>query len=185
MTVQETWDYCREHPEQDMHDYAPFLREVARGRVLEIGVCQGFSTAAILLGLDDKQEGMLWSVDINPECGERFNHPRWLFLAADSKRLEFASTYLEFFDVLLIDGDHAYTSAFGDLCRLEPFVKRGGTILAHDVSPSEEWLPKILRENWYPVEECRQAWKDFAALHPTWPSEIRPGMTGLGVMTKH
>jgi hypothetical protein len=57
-------------------------------------------------------------------------------------------------------------------------------ILAHDVHPSEQWLPKILSENWYPVEECRRAWKDFVDLHPTWLSEILPGMTGLGVMTK-
>ena len=182
MTIQETWDYCRNHPEQDMHDYAPFLREVAHGQVLEIGVCQGFSTAALLLGLDDKGAGKLSSFDVNRECGKIFSHARWTFFGMDSRMACYCPA--QSVDVLFVDGDHSYDFAFGDLCRLEPLVKPGGLILAHDVAPSAEWLPRILRENWYPVEECRRAWKDFVALHPSWVSEIRPGMTGLGVITK-
>lgn len=182
MTVQETWDHYRRMPEQDMYDYSPFLREVARGHVLEIGVCQGVSTAAFLLGLDDKGAGELWSFDINRDCGDSFRHPRWTFFGMDSRMAQYWRHRK--FDVLFIDGDHSYDFAFGDLCRLEPLVKLGGLIIAHDVEPSAAWLPRIMREKWYPVDECRRAWKDFVALHPSWPSEIRPGMTGLGVMTK-
>ena len=169
-------------PEQDMYDYSPLLREAARGNVLEIGVCAGVSTAALLLGLDDKGQGHLWSIDINPRCGDLYEHPRWTFICDDSRQVSLLD--LPEIDLLFVDGDHSYATATSDLHRFSRLVVPGGLILMHDVHPSAEWLPRIKAANWYPVEECAQAWKDFCAAHPTWPALIMPGMTGLGVIEK-
>lgn len=173
-TPQQVWEHYRQLPDQDMYDYAPLLRSLARGNILEIGVCAGVSTAALLLGLDDKNNGHLWSVDV-VNC-DVFDHPRWTFLCRDSQKIALSGH----FDLLLVDGDHSYAAALGDLNRFSPLVRKGGLVMMHDVSPSPQWIDRILRENWYPVEECRQAWNDFVAAR-NWPHYIVPGQTGLGV----
>ncbi len=193
-TPQQQWNAYRQMPENDMHDYSPFLRQVAKGNVLEIGVCQGVSTAALLLGLDDKNEGHLWSIDLDPKCSDLYAHPRWTFILGDSRAIvligdaggHYHQPKLDppQFDVLVIDGDHSYATATSDLQRFSTLVLPGGTILMHDVEPSPEWLPRIQRENWYPVEECAKAWQDFCAAHPAWLHYIMPGKTGLGVIVK-
>lgn len=180
-TPQEIWDHYRKFPTQDMYHYSPFLREIAKGNILEIGVRGGVSTAAFLLGLDDKKEGHLYSIDIDPECRNIFDHPRWSFLYGDSNVDMFDVPEL---DILLVDGDHRYQPALKDLTRFEPYVKKGGIIMMHDVEPDLKWIYKIMDEGWYPVEECRRAWKDFERAHPAWKSYIKPGITGLGVMEK-
>lgn len=181
-TPQQQWDTYRKLPEQDMYDYSPFLRACARGNVLEIGVCQGVSTAAILLGLEQKHDGHLWSIDIDSNCGELYEHPRWTFIAGDSQ--EVTTVDLPPLDMLFVDGDHGYKAAISDLHRFSLLVVANGIIMMHDVKPSAEWLPRIKAEAWYPVEECQQAWQKFCEEHPDWWSFIVPGQTGLGVMVK-
>jgi predicted O-methyltransferase YrrM len=187
-TVKEQWDRYRKLPEQDMYDYSPFLRKSARGNILEIGVCQGVSTAAFLLGLDDKAygdpkaPGHLWSIDLDAKCGNLYDHPRWTFIHGDSWKIPLKT--LPELDLLFVDGDHSYKTALSDLKRFSSLVVPGGTIMMHDVEPSEEWLPRIQAENWYPVEECARAWHDFCSVHPTWESRVMPGQTGLGVIVK-
>lgn len=169
-------------PEQDMYDYSPYLREIASGNVLEIGVREGVSTAAFLLGLEDKHGGHLYSVDINSECGILYDDTNWTFICGDSRNLPF--TFETEFDVVLVDGNHSYEPAYSDLNTYSPLLKRGGLLLMHDVQPSQEWEPRIRAEAWFPVDECRKAWDDFLTLHPDWTHHIKPGMTGLGVAVK-
>ncbi len=173
----EIWDLFSAMDMQDMCDYLPFLRELARGKILEIGVCAGVSTSAFLLGMDEKSDGQLWSIDIDPSCGNAITHPRWTFLQGDSQNMPipFAEGC---FDTLLIDGDHHYGAASSDLRRFSPLVKNGGMILMHDV------LPSNYARRFCPVDECRQAWDDFGAQHPTWESHIMSGLFGMGVMRK-
>lgn len=180
MTPQETWDKYRDLPDNDMHDYAPFLRIMARGNMLEIGVRQGVSTSALLLGLDDKSEGSLISIDIDCECN-LFEHSRWIFINGDSRTIRLPAPGL---DVLLIDGDHCYETMTSDLNRFSSLVKPGGLILAHDVEPSPLWLPRIKYENWYPVEEAARAWADFTSSRQGFHC-VFPGKTGMGVMVKN
>lgn len=118
-----------------MKEYLPFLRAIAGGRVLEIGVCAGVSTSAFLLGMDDKRDGHLFSIDIKQECGLILSHPRWTFIHGDSLTMPIPEEP-ESFDVLLIDGEHDYASVSSDLRRFSPLVKRGGLILNHDLLPS-------------------------------------------------
>lgn len=183
----ETWNLFRQVTDQDMYDYSPYLRSIARGNILEIGVREGVSTAAFLLGLAESGEpGHLYSVDVNPQCGSLYDSEFWTFIHAHSvtQKSEILHAVPPEISILLIDGDHYYGSAYSDLVTYSELVRPGGLILAHDIEPAEEWLPRIKAERWFPVEECRAAWDDFCALHPDWEAEIRPGMTGLGVMVK-
>lgn len=178
MTPSEIYNQRLQDPLSDMRDYLPYLRSIAHGTVFEVGVRDGVSTSAFLLGLDDKAEGRLYSVDINPKCGGLFNNKRWHFINADSYLVGLPDFQI---DVLLIDGAHDFEHAFSDLHKFSRRVKPGGLILMHDVQPAPEWEETIRRERWFPVDECRLAWDAFTGLHPTWKTEIKPGMTGMGV----
>jgi predicted O-methyltransferase YrrM len=180
-TPQQQWDKYRALPEQDMYDYSPYLRDIAQGNVLEIGVREGVSTAAFLMGMTDKNEGHLYSVDIH-DRSSLYDDSRWTFICGDSRNLPFKFDFK--FDVVLIDGNHSYEYAFSDLNTFAPLLKEGGILLMHDVQPAKDWEARIRAEKWYPVDECRKAWDDFLAAHPTWEHHIKPGITGLGVVVK-
>ncbi len=51
----------------DTHAHLPFIKSVAKGNVLEIGVHCGISTTALLAGIEENG-GHLWSVDVHPAC---------------------------------------------------------------------------------------------------------------------
>jgi predicted O-methyltransferase YrrM len=177
LTPQSIWDEYSKIDKQDMREYLPLLRQMGEGRVIEIGVCRGVSTSAFLLGMDDKNDGRLYSIDVDQFCGSIFDHPRWTFIHGNSQTLELPLKPGSC-DVLLIDGDHSYESAISDLRRFSPLVKPGGTILMHDVLPSD------YARSMCSVDECRQAWDEFCAEHPGWTSNIMPGLFGMGVMQK-
>lgn len=182
-TPQEVWDKYRELEHQDMWHYSPYLRQIARGNIMEIGVREGVSTAAFLLGLQENG-GHLYSIDRSRGCSDLFNVPEWTFILGDSFRnFRVIKQLIQVpIDVLLIDGDHHYQSVMADLRNFTSLVRMGGLILAHDVEPSSE-MREIVK-GWYPVEECRAAYDDFLAEHPKWEHKILPGHTGLGVIVK-
>jgi predicted O-methyltransferase YrrM/glycosyltransferase involved in cell wall biosynthesis len=185
-TPQNTYDLHRAgDPLQVMYDYSPYLREVAKGNVLEIGTEQGISTAAFLVGVE-KNGGHVYSVDILPQYDNIYDHPQWTFIHTNSvvNPEPVYKVITEPIDVLMIDGDHHYESVMADLKNYMPLVKPGGLILMHDVAPCDEVRPKIIAENWFPIDGPRHAYDDFLAAHPTWKAEIRPGRLGLGVITK-
>jgi len=179
-TPQAIWDEHIGMANQDMRDYMPFLSELARGNVLEIGVRGGVSTSPFLLGIDDKESGYLYSIDIDAHCGAILEHPRWKFIHADSQvavpPLEWNNKKLS---VLLIDGDHHYPEAISDLRKWSSCVEPGGTILMHDVLPSD-----YARSCCPEIDECRKAWDEFCAAHSAWPNHIMPGLFGMGVIQK-
>ncbi len=174
MTPQQIWDEYRQYPWQDMWDYAQLLRTCAHGSCLEIGVRDGVSTSAILLGLDDKQHGSLVSVDREQQCGSIFSHPRWSFLCGDSHEIELPACK---FDFMFIDGGHSYDVIKGDLKRFTPLLKHGGTLLVHDVQPLDSPLAVY-------CEGAPQAWREFVLEHTAWQCHVKPGMTGMGVALK-
>lgn len=103
--------------------------------ILEIGTGRGTSTNAMLYGLHDRKQGggcHLYTVDIK-RCGVSRDEKLkslWTFIRADSKIMEWDKEI----DILLIDGDHSYGGVKADYEKYEPFVRRGGLILMHDVS---------------------------------------------------
>ena len=128
MTVQET--YKRNLITwSDIHDHLPMLHDEAKGDVMEIGVRGGFSTSALLAGVEE-HGGHLYSVDIN-NCPVFPGHLQWSFLAADSIRevervAKFAPDSLE---LLFVDGDHTYEGCLADLTNYAPRAKK---VLIHD-----------------------------------------------------
>jgi predicted O-methyltransferase YrrM len=112
----------------DTHAHLPFLKEHAKGNVLEIGVHCGISTTALLAGLEENG-GHLYSVDMHPSCRYVwYGHPQWTFSCPWSGDSSPEGT----FDVAFIDGDHSYDAVADDLFHTYPKMNKGGIILCHD-----------------------------------------------------
>lgn len=127
----------------DTHAHLPFLKEHAKGNVLEIGVHCGISTTALLAGLEENG-GHLWSVDVHPSCRYVwYGHPQWTFCCPWSGDAVMPDLPL---DVLFVDGDHSYKWVMNDLEAWGPKVKRGGLILCHDAdTPSFPGVADAIR----------------------------------------
>jgi len=113
-----------------MKEYLPWLRANARGNVLEIGVRDGASTSALLLGLE-KNGGHLTSLDI-VDC-HLWQHPQWTFFNR-SKAL-YIPAQEPYYDMTLIDGDHSRKGFLADLHDCYRWAKNGAMIACHDTSP--------------------------------------------------
>jgi Methyltransferase domain len=156
----------------DMVDFLPWLREHARGQILEIGTRDGASTSAFLLGLADHDpSGHLISVDTT-DCSGLWNHPQWTFHHGNSLQVQFKDAT---FDVILIDGDHSRSAYVGDLYNSYHWVRPGGLILSHDIVPERghEFYAVGLREEYFKfADEMKlEHWE-------------LPGRHGMGVMKK-
>lgn len=152
----------------DIHSHLPFLREHAKGNVLEIGVHCGISTTALLAGLEENG-GHLWSVDIHPSCRYVwYGHPRWTFFCPWAGDKVAPDLPLE---LLFIDGDHTAEGCLNDLMTWGPMVRKGGMILVHDADCPNSF-PGV-----------RQAIDHYCQLAPL-PErrELRPGSHGLEVI---
>lgn len=186
-TAQDAYDLHRLDTKNDMWDYAPYLRSIAKGNVLEIGMRYGVSTAAFILGVRENGGGHVYSVDIDPTCEAIYSgEPNWTFIGANSNTEPdvVIKAMHEWVDVLLIDGDHSYDAVCRDLQNYLEWVRRGGFILMHDVAPAPEMRAQIIRENWYPIDDPRRVFDEFTEANPTWPAKILPGKTGLGIIVK-
>jgi predicted O-methyltransferase YrrM len=178
--VESLYEKYRSETWRDLWLHLPFLRQVARGRILEIGVHVGTSTSALLLGLADK-DGHLFSVDSDPICpapGIFGNQNKWTFISSDSKNTrEMPEEIFQGLDVLLIDGDHTYDGVTADIHNYLPLLNSGGVMLMHDVDVSPR----------YPTDDfpgVQKAFAEVCAAHPGWESYMRKGCWGLGVLEK-
>lgn len=166
-------------PSCDMRHHLPYLRSVAKGNILEIGVRSGASTSAFLVGLEGTGTGRLWSVDINPECGKLFaGHLQWTFIDTDSKNWDVVKSVMSPrglpLDVLFIDGDHEYEGVRADLSNYV-WLRPGGLILMHDVAEADPGCP------WPTPLGPRKALDEFLR-ETSWKCEIRPRSHGLAVI---
>jgi predicted O-methyltransferase YrrM len=164
-------------PLHDMWEYSPYMRRIAQGNVLEIGVRYGVSTAAFILGVE-ANGGHLYSIDIK-DCSNLYNHPQWTFLQGNSHDMDLSA--VPFLDILFIDGDHSYSGTLADLIRFTPYVKRGGLIMCHDVAPIQD-IPEYTESNGENITLAgvRRAWDEWLS-NKNWPREILSGKFGLGV----
>lgn len=167
-SAQEKYEFMVADEKLDTHAHLPFLKDNAKGNVVEIGVHCGISTTALLAGLEE-HGGHLWSVDVHPSCRYVwYGHPQWTFLCpwigdnADALQVERG------LDVLFIDGDHSYAGVLHDLETHGPKVNSGGLILCHDAdTPS---FPGV-----------RQAIDEYCDRHGL-KHELRKGSHGLEVI---
>jgi hypothetical protein len=163
--------FARASAEGDMSAFAGWLRDHARGEILEIGTRDGASTSAFLLGLESAG-GHLHSVDIADCSGLFAGHPQWTFHHGPSDSFDFSPST---FDLILIDGDHHIAAYRRDLANAYLAVKPGGLILTHDCTPEPGHESYAI-----PI---RAEFLRFAAEHGL-RHEILPGRYGLGVLWK-
>jgi predicted O-methyltransferase YrrM len=169
--------YQRGCEQGDMKDFLPLLRSVAKGQILEIGVRDGASTSALLLGLEQRG-GYLTSVDIQ-DCSGLWTHPQWRVLCQDSKLCVFDEGV---FDLVFIDGDHSPEGFRRDLENCIRWVRPGGLILCHDISPLPNYTAETRGGDWpsqYVGEEFLRMVEDKKLR-----SFIYPGAWGLGVIIR-
>lgn len=175
-TPQSVWDEFGAIKDNDMAPFREFIRGVASGRCLEIGVCRGVSTAAFLLGFDDhpSPSDHLYSIDVEP-C-RIFDDHRWTFIQGASQVCYVPAGE---FNVILVDGDHSYDAVKSDLARFAPKVAPGGILLAHDVAVEAAWQQRAAQ--WFDVVGCARAWQEFVATKNPADYTVLRGQTGMGL----
>lgn len=163
----------------DMKDFMPLLRGLAQGRMLEIGVRDGASTSSLLLGLEDRDpDGRLYSIDIT-DCSHLWQHPQWNFTQGDSKQQVFED---HFFDLALIDGDHSRAGFLADLENCMRWVRPGGLILCHDISPLPNYSHEARGGDW-PSQYVGEEFFAYCQKHKL-RHFVYPGAWGMGVIVK-
>ena len=175
-------DYMSWAGGSDIGLHLPYLHERAKTAqvVLELGVRNGASTAALLAGLDDS-DGHLWSVDVDwpqPPGDQFLDNPRWTFLQGDDMDPFVIAQAPLPIDLLFIDTSHRYQHTVDELTVYGPSVKTGGVILLHDTEL--EVAPGSVQESDrdYPVRRAIEDWCRSRFLTPEW----REGCYGLGVI---
>jgi len=167
----------------DMKDFAPWLREHAHGNVMEIGVRDGASTSAFLLGVEDNG-GHVYSIDV-ADCSHLFRgHSQWTFIHSNSTNRNFVFTQIPYeIDVLLIDGDHSRAGVMADL-EYARLIRPGGMILFHDIAP--EKVTAGCGDSSWPGDDVKSVYeatcRGMAA--QGWTHEEIPGRYGLGVLRR-
>jgi len=152
LTANGMYEVIAEDKTLDIHEHLPFLKSIAEGNILEVGVHCGISTTALLAGLEDKlltgRGGHLWSIDVHPSCRYIwYGHHMWTFYCPWSGDIPAPKVPL---DLLFIDGDHSYEQVMLDLEDWVPKVKQGGMVLCHDAdAPSFPGVRKAIDEYCY------------------------------------
>jgi predicted O-methyltransferase YrrM len=109
---------------------------------LEIGTHQGGSALVIIAALDDIGQGTLSCIDINPsistEHWQEISHRTALFKGASPDIIPVvAQNAREFFDFVLIDGDHSTEAVTRDIEGVLPYLDYGAYLLFHDAHHQE------------------------------------------------
>ena len=158
----------------DMADFLPWLREYAAGNIIEIGVRDGASTSAFLLGIQE-HGGHLWSIDVQDCSAVARGHAQWTFIHENSMKARTVSKQLPYeCDLLLIDGDHSRPGFMNDFTQYSPRVRPGGMIVCHDIEPEPT--------NWV-GEDVKQCYRELVE-KTGWRHEELPGKYGMGVLYK-
>lgn len=133
MSIQERYQEYLSSRWSDVQAHLPRFYEAAKGTVLELGVRFGVSTTAFLAGVET-HGGTVWSVDHDPACADRFDHPQWRFVLADSRDIAkvLKSGMPAAIDTLFIDTGHTFEITLSELNIWGPLVNPGGVMLLHD-----------------------------------------------------
>lgn len=116
----------------DIQGHLLLLKNLSKGKVFEIGVRGGVSTAALLVGVHE-HGGHVWSLDVI-NCSQAYDDPSWTFIHGHS--VQDAPRILEQLpkelDVFFLDADHTLENTRQELKIYGARVKPGGLILCHD-----------------------------------------------------
>jgi predicted O-methyltransferase YrrM len=121
-------------------------RSLSPDIIVEIGTFRGYSGAYFLQALEDQKKGILYTIDVlsyNKFSEEELeeNHQvamenlravgsRFISVIRGPKDSRWNTDPI---DLLYIDGDHSYEACLRDLEIFEPWVRKNGIILVHDV----------------------------------------------------
>lgn len=119
---------------------------------LEIGTREGESLTKVIVNNSNIETILIsdiWGCDYGGTNKGNHNHISYLlnqlnftgnvvFLDGDSKETipKIRDKYIDFFDLILVDGDHSYEGGMTDLVNVFDLCKSGGTIIFDDISHS-------------------------------------------------
>lgn len=140
--------------------------------LLELGVCTGHSTHALLLSCK-YGKGHLWSVDVDPcpQAIERMKNNNldkyWTFTVMHD--LEYAKSWNKQVDLLFIDTGHTFDLTLNELEVYSSFIKSDGVIFLHDTVARPAVKEAIL---------------EFIKKHLGWIYTEIPTTNGLGKLAR-
>lgn len=141
---------------------------------VELGVRCGDSTIALLCAMEQAQNGILYSCDIEPcehakNLVAKLKTDRWKFSQSDS--VAFASQFWHHsVDLVFLDTSHEYEQTVKELDLWSDKLVAGGRMLIHDTLSRPEGVGK-------PVQE-------FLASRPDWKYYNIDTFCGLGVLDR-
>jgi predicted O-methyltransferase YrrM len=143
------------------------LRELRPEVAVETGVCNGVSTAFVLLALEDNAEGELWSVDLPEVAGEEYEpgtfwdgkggavippgkEPGWmvppelrdrwhLVLGRSQDELPPLLERVGAIDFFMHDSEHSYECMSFEFRAAWDALREGGVLIADDVTVNSAW----------------------------------------------
>jgi predicted O-methyltransferase YrrM len=143
------------------------LRELRPRVSVETGVCNGVSTAFVLLALEDNEEGELYSIDLPEVAGEEYEpgtfwdgkggavippgkEPGWmvpptlrdrwrLVLGRSQEELPPLLGRLGEIDFFMHDSEHSYECMSFEFRTAWPALREGGVLVADDVNVNPAW----------------------------------------------
>ena len=135
----------------ELHDYiSNYCKENVVCSYLEIGTREGDSVKNVVINNDNVSAvycADIWGSNWGGTGRGSHHHIESLllslgytgeinFLNGDSKQTipTLHSTHRNYFDLILVDGDHSYEGGMIDLVNVLPLCKSGGTILFHDIT---------------------------------------------------
>ena len=151
-------------PTTDLHSYLQlFIKAHTVKTYLEIGTREGDSLKNVVKDNPDLVDVVLsdmWGSDYGGTGRNSHNHISMLlfdldynnsimYLDGDSTKTipTLVDKYLNYFDLVLVDGDHSYQGAMTDLINVFPLCKSGGHILFHDIChPAHKYLDQCFDE---------------------------------------
>lgn len=174
-TISELFDQRTQHW-SDIQGHLKFMRDTVASEaadvVVELGARSGYSTIALLAGLE-ATGGKLWSVDIEtPQWpDEVWSHPQITFIQGDD--LSVRDQIPGEIDVLFIDTSHFYEQTLSELYL---YGESARVILMHDTDLQHPHMAPSIPE--YPVRTAALEW--VAQNGRTFTE--REGSYGLGVI---
>jgi predicted O-methyltransferase YrrM len=144
--------------DSDAQELYNFLRDKRPNKVVETGVCNGFSTAVILKALEENGKGKLYSIDLPDDGSKSGEHwefkgnwvippskepgwiiegdlrERWKLIKGDSNvELPSLLSELESIDIFMHDSEHSYQTMMLEYCLSWKFLDKNGYLISDDV----------------------------------------------------
>jgi predicted O-methyltransferase YrrM len=119
------------------------VRQVRPHVMVETGVADGVSTAAVLAAMDTNGHGVLHSIDIADDVGSLVdNRERWKLHVVAPKPAAVAAVINSVgpIDVFLHDGDHRYVQQSREYATAWRALRPGGVLMSDDVDWSYAFI---------------------------------------------